>query len=727
MDDNMHSTGEKLVMQMEKGNVVKMEERKPTNQSRNVQDLNAMVNPMHDMHSTGEQGAEKRGVKVRATEYFKAFKAKHPVLVKCLIAAFGLFTSFLFYYDIYTDIMVNLALRKKKANKVWINMTTIFLVLPYVVMWFSLMSAGYVRYFSLTFGTFMDFVEKVKGIMYWFWFCIISILLGDGDGDVSQEEIMESRVLKVFAEFTFLALGILYVPIACATLIIVLLMAPLLLDLLMPFNALFLDDRTKSFMLSYELLRTLVECAFESFPQSVVQLWLLSEGVLTDSNIYISFGVSLVSLIYHIALTLLASRSMSLSIGKYLSVMIHVAGGFPSLVENIESNTMMHLKISYELTLENWDTLRKVCKRNTSLKRLTVAANVMTRQKMEIIDILCSKVSDVTMKYNSFIDDSIEILCTRLASQQCHIKRLALYSNKVTDGDIDKLSKALESNTSLREVNFGRLIKWKKNDRGWNFSKLRLKAHDIVVIAPLLKKITFSDINQEYGACCGTSRTLLDWAVENGQCSLVKYLLVHEEINLNEHTCYLALEKGYANVVKLFLARDEIDVNIALHLASENGHTDVVKLLLARDEIDVNITWHLASENGHTDVVKLARDEIDVNNYALKDYPLKKYHRTGEMTPLHRASEKGYANVVKLLLARDEIDVNAKDGVSMMPLHYASKKGYANVVKLLLARDEIDVNAKDKRSMMPLHYASKKDVREILLAYDGIVPVGYNW
>ena len=136
-----------------------------------------------------------------------------------------------------------------------------------------------------------------------------------------------------------------------------------------------------------------------------------------------------------------------------------------TLLENLESNTMVHLNISYELTLENWQALRKVCEKNTSLKRLTVAANDITRQKMEIIDILCSRCSNVTMKYNSIPDRCIEILCTRLRSRQCHIETLTLYSNKVTDDGIDMLSEALEANGSLRAVNFGRNIKWKLDGR----------------------------------------------------------------------------------------------------------------------------------------------------------------------------------------------------------------------------------------------------------------------
>src|SRR6202167_49461 len=51
--------------------------------------------------------------------------------------------------------------------------------------------------------------------------------------------------------------------------------------------------------------------------------------------------------------------------------------------------------------------------------------------------------------------------------------------------------------------------------------------------------------------------------------------------------------------------------------------------------------------------------------------------------------------VVRLLLARDDIQTNSKDSYGDSPLSYAAKNGYEEMVRLLLARDDVEVNSKD--------------------------------
>ena len=53
---------------------------------------------------------------------------------------FGVFTTCLFFYDVYTDISVNVTLRRNQAGEVWIALSTIFLVLPYLVTFVLLMN-----------------------------------------------------------------------------------------------------------------------------------------------------------------------------------------------------------------------------------------------------------------------------------------------------------------------------------------------------------------------------------------------------------------------------------------------------------------------------------------------------------------------------------------------------------------------------------------------------------
>ena len=73
------------------------------------------------------------------------------------------------------------------------------------------------------------------------------------------------------------------------------------------------------------------------------------------------------------------------------------------------------------------------------------------------------------------------------------------------------------------------------------------------------------------------------------------------------------------------------------------------------------------------------------------------------MTPLFAASIHGHTDVVALLLARKEIDVNqADEHFGANPLLIACGQGHVKIVKLLLARTEIDVNQPEKEGGTPL-------------------------
>ena len=92
-----------------------------------------------------------------------------------------------------------------------------------------------------------------------------------------------------------------------------------------------------------------------------------------------------------------------------------------------------------------------------------------------------------------------------------------------------------------------------------------------------------------------------------------------------------------------------------------------------------------AASNGHEAMVKLllANDQVDVNAKDSAD----------EQTPLWRAVEGGHEAVVKLLLANDRVDVNCTSSLcGPTPLLRAVENGHEAIVKLLLTNDRVDVN-----------------------------------
>ena len=64
-------------------------------------------------------------------------------------------------------------------------------------------------------------------------------------------------------------------------------------------------------------------------------------------------------------------------------------------------------------------------------------------------------------------------------------------------------------------------------------------------------------------------------------------------------------------------------------------------------------------------------------------------------TPLNVAAKHGHADIVRLLLGKQGIDVNQANYDEQSPLLSAVKGGHTDVVRLLLEKQGIDVNVMD--------------------------------
>jgi ankyrin repeat protein len=73
-------------------------------------------------------------------------------------------------------------------------------------------------------------------------------------------------------------------------------------------------------------------------------------------------------------------------------------------------------------------------------------------------------------------------------------------------------------------------------------------------------------------------------------------------------------------------------------------------------------------------------------------------------TPLHLAARKNRPSTVAMLL-KNAAPPNAQDLRGNTALHLAAGKGYHEVVSLLLARPNIELNAPNKEGLTPLHIA----------------------
>ena len=219
-------------------------------------------------------------------------------------------------------------------------------------------------------------------------------------------------------------------------------------------------------------------------------------------------------------------------------------------------------------------------------------------------------------------------------------------------------------------------------------------------------------------------------------CSL--YWGVHAKRELSDHARLLSLEllSEYDGHIsgELLLAEHYLDQPRyqnpnrspqfnGLHCALFFEIADLVAALIEIECCDINdrdplgySPLGLAARNGYEEVVKilLAREEV---NPGEPD----KFGRA----PLLHAASNGHEGLVKILLAREDVYPDEPDNGGLTPLSYSAQNGHEEVVKILLGRKEVNPDRPDYFSQAPLLHAASnghEGVVKILLARADVNP-----
>lgn len=215
-----------------------------------------------------------------------------------------------------------------------------------------------------------------------------------------------------------------------------------------------------------------------------------------------------------------------------------------------------------------------------------------------------------------------------------------------------------------------------------------------------------------------------------------RYIDVNAKNNKGTTPLMFAAGRGSVNLVQQLLAHPEINVNIqandgmnALICAVTNGHEEVVKCLLEIPTIDIcaqTSTGANAATLAHAASIQRKSDLAYTNILALIEKKLEKMLETGE-TSLKRqelkkwfeAARSGDLETVKKMLS----NLNARNNYKRTALMHASEKGHAEIVKLLLNTPGIDINAQSNTqdtALISATYNNKYEIVEMLLATPGI-------
>jgi ankyrin repeat protein len=229
----------------------------------------------------------------------------------------------------------------------------------------------------------------------------------------------------------------------------------------------------------------------------------------------------------------------------------------------------------------------------------------------------------------------------------------------------------------------------------------------------------------------GATTMLLSWAEEKGPKAVLQMLRKCEgtassyDADGQDKATWLTVTDDHETSVRRLLQRSIVRSDpmegycqALLLWAVKNGHEAVVRKLMECTKAQPDFVDNLygrtllswAAQRGYTDLVQLLLNHggFHVNS---KD-------NCGQ-SALSLASQRGHEGAVQLLLACKDIDADSKDQLGRTPLSFAGGNGHKAVVRLLMERKDVDADMGDNYDNTPLSWAADRGraaVVELLLS-----------
>ncbi|KAJ0144395.1 hypothetical protein HZ326_12804 [Fusarium oxysporum f. sp. albedinis] len=238
-------------------------------------------------------------------------------------------------------------------------------------------------------------------------------------------------------------------------------------------------------------------------------------------------------------------------------------------------------------------------------------------------------------------------------------------------------------------------------------------------------------------------QTPLFWAIQYKRVDIVTLLLKRQEVNpgtpdRNGFTpLQVAVGVRSLPLVGLLLQCEETNArrtdagkSSALHIAAARGELQIVNLLLEQNGLEVAspdstgntpLHWAVRSRDKkyHPSLVTIYDDDENNDDDEDEDDD----SDTFDEPPGYREES---LDIIKRLLARQEVNAGGHDQDGPTPLHHACLIAYYEVVALLLQRQDADPKARGITGQTPLHLAasnhqlSAKRIMNLLLEQPGV-------
>ena len=369
-----------------------------------------------------------------------------------------------------------------------------------------------------------------------------------------------------------------------------------------------------------------------------------------------------------------------------------------------------------------------------SIEKSLSETPLTAEQKM---DKMGEGIQNMNNGFTQIIELFKQMIKTQIETTNTTNKMIAEQTHTIKESIIEQLKTMKESITEVSETMKGFITKetekWKENDTTEELEKFKnlIKSEDFSIVVEKVIRTKRVKAN---------SYRLLEWAIWEDNEDLLKLLLQHPEIDINQQNkdgnTILMNEaiKWNKKAVYTLINQPNINLNIqdtrgntALMTAIEQWQIEIAVMLINQPDINIDINIQnnklkktalilaICSKKIDKDLVKKLINHPDIN-LNLQDHDW--------LIALTQAIKRhNNTDIVKILINHPRIEVNIRDNFGYTPLIRAIQQCQRETITWLIEHPNIDVNLWDSsgdNALMRAIWKQQLDTIEKLVNHPNI-------